>query len=91
MVGPGASMHAAMRQGFAGPQARGPMGRGPANWGADFQRIGGGGGKANWGGEFQARGPRMRPGMNANWGADFQRAPAQARNPVMRRASHPGL
>ena len=26
MVGPGASMHAAMRQGFAGPQARGPMG-----------------------------------------------------------------
>ena len=88
MVGPGASMHAAMRQGFAGPQARGPVGRGPANWGADFQRMGGGGGKANWGGEFQARGPRMRAGMNANWGADFQRPPAQARNPVMRRASH---
>ena len=50
--------------------------------------MGGGGGKANWGGEFQARGPRMRAGMNANWGADFQRSPAQARNPVMRRASH---
>jgi peroxin-5 len=90
MSGPGASMHAAMKQGFSGPQARGPMARGPANWGGDFQRMGGGGGGANWGQSFQARGPRMRMGGQANWGQNFQRAGPKSRAPVMRRGSARG-
>ena len=91
MSGPGASMHAAMKQGFSGPQARGPMARGPTNWGGDFQRMGGGGGGgANWGQSFQARGPRMRMGGQANWGQNFQRAGPKSRAPVMRRGSARG-
>ena len=81
LTGPAASMHAAMKSGFQGPQAQ-PRVRNPQNWGANFQPP--------------SMGPAPRPiqrsvraksAVAQNWGAEFAPTANARQANILRRAS----
>ena len=88
--GPGASMHAAMKEGFQGNvKARGPMMRPGQNWGGDFKQ------QARMAPPpppmQQQQRPRAMSAPSQNWGAEFKQTPGNMRQASrMRRGSMQG-